>query len=60
MCVCVSVQILAFAVNAGVTDGKENCGCVSVSVCLNHPIKGVRGTQPVLQTIYISWPTTLV
>ena len=34
MLVCVSVQILAFVVNAGVTDGKENYGCVSVSVCV--------------------------
>lgn len=34
VCVCVSVRILALFVHAGVTDGKENCRCVSVSVCV--------------------------
>lgn len=32
--VCASVRILALFVHAGVTDGKENYGCVSVSACV--------------------------
>lgn len=34
VCECVCVRILVLFVHAGVTDGKENCGCVSVAVCV--------------------------
>jgi len=50
----VSVWILALFAHAELTDGKEICGSVSVSVCLNLLIKGDKDTWPVLLIISIS------
>lgn len=53
--VCVSMWILALFAQAGVTDGKENYGCVSVSLCvLNLLKKGEKGYKPVLLPVCAS------